>query len=311
MESENRDVMKDISSVDELLYRAYKYKGSDEFFKFFDFISKFNYYSRFNSMMVYIQNPNVEFFGSKTYWKTYHNRCIKRDARPYIILVPMGPIMMAYDIFDTEGELSPEEYLKKGLGRKPFEVEGNLTDDLFKEVVKEAKRWGIDVVFKPLSYFKGGHITTIISGKLEICLKENAKEEENFSTIVHELAHLFLGHTGHEVINYSASKKNQNIKQRKIGRSVEELEAESVSYLICHGLGLITSSAKYIAGYIKNEEDLVNFSYENVIKVTDKIDSLFIKKSKSKISLRKDAELKRNKEKERLNNKKYIQGKLF
>jgi len=43
-------------------------------------------------------------------------------------------------------------------------------------------------------------------------------------------------------------------------------------------LGLQTSSAEYIAGYIKNEKDLLEFSYETVIKIADKIEKLFIKK---------------------------------
>lgn len=62
-----------------------------------------------------------------------------------------------------------------------------------------------------------------------------------------------------------------------MARTAEELEAETVSYLICHKLGLITKSAEYIAGYIKSDEDLLLFNYEVVIKTADKIEKLFVK----------------------------------
>jgi len=54
-------------------------------------------------------------------------------------------------------------------------------------------------------------------------------------------------------------------------------ETEMVSYLIITKLGFIPNSEKYIAGYIKNIDDLLTFSYETVIKVADKIDRMFLK----------------------------------
>lgn len=274
---EENNYINDKFTIDELLRRSWRFRNSIEFTKFFDFIARFQHYSRYNSMLVFIQNPAVTFFGGVSYWKKKFGRIVKDNARPYIILAPNGPIMLVYDVFETEGTESPDEFMKKGLGRKPIDVVGKIDNSIYNRAIDEARKWKIKISYKPFDYFKGGHITTIFAGHLEICLKNDLSKEENFSVLIHELAHLFLGHTGHKYIHYSEKEKPTELLQRKMTRTAEELEAETVSYLICHRLGLITQSAEYIAGYIKSNEDLIRFSYEYVIKITDKIERLFIK----------------------------------
>ena len=182
-----------------------------------------------------------------------------------------------YDIFDTEGRLSPEKFLEQGLGSKPFEVKGLLDQRIFNRAIEEAKKWGIKISMKPLSYFDAGYVTTIFKGYLEICLKQGQPIEENFAVLIHELAHLFLGHTGRSELSHISRKKPVPLLNRKLSRTAEELEAETVSFLICKKLDLETRSAEYIAAYIKDENDLLQFSYEIVIKIADKIEKLFLK----------------------------------
>lgn len=275
---QNESFNDDKLTIDELLHRSWSYKNSKEFIKFFDFIAKFHHYSRFNTMLVYLQNEAVTFFGGTTFWKKKFNRTIKVDARPYVILAPMGPVMMVYDIMDTEGQESPKEFLEKGLGSKPFEVKGNVNPVVLENTLEAAKKYGIKILLKEQSYFKCGHITTIFSGKLEILLNSNSTIEERFSVLIHELAHLFLGHTGHKDLTIDNSDKKIKLLPRKLSITTEELEAETVSILLCKKMGLETRSAEYVAAYIKSEDDLLKFSYETVIKMADKIESMFFEK---------------------------------
>lgn len=275
---ENENLINDKFTIDELMKRSWIYRNSEEFVRFFNFIASFYHYSRFNAMLVYIQNRAVTFFGGISFWKKKFNRNVKPDARPYIILAPMGPVMLVYDIFDTEGKESPEEFLKRGLGRKPFDVKGELNPQIFKQSIQTAEQWGIKIMYIPLSYFNAGYITTIFKGRLEICLKEGMSNEENFAVLIHELAHLFLGHTGHRELRQLPGEKKIILLRKKLSRAVEELEAETVSYLICFKLGLETRSAEYFAGYIKSENDLLQFSYETVIKTADRIEKMFVVK---------------------------------
>ncbi len=276
-EEQTDSFINDKFTIDDLLHRSWQLRDSKEFANFFNFIARFQHYSRFNTMLVYIQNNAVTFFGSVSYWKNKFGRKVKPGARPYIILAPKGPVMLVYDIFDTEGKESPNELLEKGLGREPFEVNGAFDERIFSTAVEEARRWGITVNIKPLSYFNAGYITTILTGNLEICLKEGLRPNQNFTVLIHELAHLFLGHTGHQTLRYQNTEKHLNLPLRKLTTTTEELEAEAVSFLLSKKIGLESRSAEYIAGYIKSEDDLLNFSYETVIKTADKIEKLFVR----------------------------------
>lgn len=272
---QNKNQIIDKFTIDDLLHRSWIYKNSEAFFKFFNFIASFHHYSRYNTMLVYLQNEAVTFFGGKSFWKKRFERGVKKDARPYVILAPMGPVMLVYDVMDTEGKESPEEFLKNGLGRNPFDVKGKLPKEMFDRALEIAKSYGIEISFEDTSFLKGGHITTFIAGDPKIVISKNGTIEVKFSTLLHELAHLFLGHTGHTKLTKAKDKKEIKILQRKLSRTAEELEAETVSFLVSKKMGLVTNAAEYIAGYITSENDLIEFSYESVIKTADRIDQLF------------------------------------
>ena len=124
-----------------------------------------------------------------------------------------------------------------------------------------------------MSFFQGGAVTTYITKKLEIYLREGTDERQHFSTLCHELAHIFLGHTGHKVLITENRKTRLNLPERTaLSLKQEELEAETVNFLICKKLGLEAKSMEYLAGYIESEADWKNFSYELVIKVADRLE---------------------------------------
>jgi predicted metallopeptidase len=265
-------------TIDELFRRSKKYQGTEEFLKFFKFISRFNHYSRFNTMLVYLQNESVTFFGGVNFWRKKFNRYVKEDARPYVILQPFSPVMLVYDVFQTQGRETPDEFLTKGLGTKLFEIKGKINPQILKDAITISQNWGIKILTKPLSYFNAGYITTIFKGKLEIALKEGLSYEQNLAVLIHEIAHLFLGHTGHFGLHYTDGKKKIKLFSRKLTRTVEELEAETISYLICKKLGLETRSEEYLSGYITSNDDLEQFSFELVIKTADKIEEFLFQK---------------------------------
>ena len=278
---ENNNFDNDKLTIDELFKRSRKYQNSNEFFRFFNFIARFNHYSRFNTMLVYLQDESVTFFGGANFWYKKFNRIVKEDARPYVILQPFSPVMLAYDVFQTEGKDSPQEFLEKGLGTKPYDVSGKINPKTFEDAIFTATSLGIKITFKPLSFFNAGYGTTIFKGSLEIALKEGMNYEQNLAVLIHELGHLFLGHTGHLSLRQMTKEgkiKEIKLMQRRMTRTAEELEAETISFLICKKLGLETKAAEYLAGYISIDKDLEQFSYELVIKIADKIEEIFLKK---------------------------------
>lgn len=264
------------NSIDDLFRRAIDFRHSEQFIRFFAFLARFQHYSRYNSMLVYLQNPEITFFGSKSYWRKHWGREIGRRAKPYLILSPGGPVSVVYDVMETTGREEPKEFLNRGVGRKWNEVQGSLPELKLWSLKKEIEAWGIQVYYKPLNFFKGGHITTILSGDLQICLRDDASPEENFSVLIHELAHLLLGHTGFEWLSKSKGSKPMGLPKRRLSKAVMELEAETVSFLICAKMGLQTASAEYLAGYISSPDVLSGFSYELVVRTADKLEKVFL-----------------------------------
>jgi len=265
-------------AIDLLFTNSLKLQTTDDFKRFIEFIKRFNHYSRFNTMLIFIQNPDVTFFGSDSFWHKKFNRKVSSTAKPMIILAPMSPVILVYDLFDTKGDQSPEDFLKSGIGQNLFKTQGNIKKGIVQNAILSTLDMNINVILKPMSYFTSGYVENAISkDAIEICIKNNLSNEERLSVLLHELAHLFLGHTGNINLVRKSDNKSFPIKARELPTHIAELEAETVSYLICSKLGLVTSSADYLACYIQSPKDLQAFSFETVIKTADKIENLFIK----------------------------------
>lgn len=264
--------------IDELFKRSIEFQGTEEFVRFFTFISGFHHYSGYNCMLVYIQNKNITYFGGSYYWKKHFNRTVNDDAKAYVILQPFSPVMLVYDVFDTEGKLSPEEFLRNQLGHLPFETTGIFDDRRLFDLINKISDWGIKLKFDDFTFTKAGHIAHFKAGATEIVVKKSLKPVEAFSTIIHELGHLLMGHTKTpELKHLSNDSKTLKLLIRRPSKEVRELEAETINFLICKRLGLETRSAEYLSSYISDPEILKDFSYELVVKMADKIEEMFVR----------------------------------
>jgi hypothetical protein len=274
---QKNDYFTDRHTIDELMHRSVKFRNTEAYTRFFKFIASFTHYSGYNKMLMYHQNPEITFFGGASYWKKHHSRTIMDGARTYILLAPMHPVLLAYDILETNGRETPEQFLEKGLGRKPFNTEGNINPKVLRHAITITKNLGIRVTYKPLSFFKAGYVTSIFNTPIELVLKEGQTNEVNLVVFFHELAHIFLGHCGHLELTDISKNKSIKLPQRHfLSEATQELEAETVSYLIACKLGLKKNSEETLASYLHKPEDLEQFSYETVIKTADKIENIFI-----------------------------------
>jgi hypothetical protein len=231
-------------------------------------------------MLVYLQDKSISFYGGANFWKKNFDRQVIEDAKPLIVLQPFGPVMLVYDVYQTVGKVTPKEFIDKGLGQKLFEVKGKLSLETLKSAINKVIDLGIKIKTLSLSELKAGSLISRHNSPLEIILNDKLSVEQNFATLLHELGHLFAGHLG-SVILYQPLKKGMpkeiKLPDRKLPESAAELEAETISFLLCRKLGLETRSAEYLAGYIHNESKLHDFSYELVVKTADKIEELILK----------------------------------
>lgn len=271
-------------SINELFQRSLKFTTSDECIKFFRFIAKFTHYSHYNAMLVYIQNPEVDYFGSVPFWKKNFNRQVKRNAKPYIILANHGPVMLVYDIHDTVGEKKPEQVIEEGINNGVFGVSGHIDEKILEKAIKTAYSYGIYIKQSFLRFNEGGYTESSsgIERTPDIVLNSKATAEETFRILMHELAHIFLGHFGEKILTKEyVNQKGQKVKKtvsindrQYIDRYMREIEAETVSYLVCAKQSLNSESEKYLSEYL-DCNTFRNLDIRNVIKTAEKIEKIF------------------------------------
>ena len=75
-----------------------------------------------------------------------------------------------------------------------------------------------------------------------ILMNRESTVEDKYSSLVHELGHIFCGHLG-------VDRKAWWHNRCNLEKTEEEIEAESVSFLVCRRQGLVASSEKYLSSY--------------------------------------------------------------
>ncbi len=97
--------------------------------------------------------PGVVSMPQRRISETRFGRKIKEDATPMLILAPMHPVMLVYDLDSTEGRSHCRKTHR--LFARPRE---NGTQTVWILLLENAKRDGILVQFKELSSTMGGSL---------------------------------------------------------------------------------------------------------------------------------------------------------
>ena len=67
-----------------------------------------------------------------------------------------------------------------------------------------------------------------------------------------------------------------------LSKSAEELEAESVAYLVCKRQGLTPNSESYLNSYLESNSEMPNISIDSILTVAGYIESMSSKMFKPK-----------------------------
>lgn len=286
MKQELQEFSQDYKTVDALFSRTIEFLGTAEYIRFFQMLSKITHYSNYNSLLVYLQNPKVLLFGTPGYWWEKFNRRVKQNARPYIILAPFQPVVIAYDLEETEGEQSPEEIIEATRIKKFFEVKGDFNQVLLDCLIDKLNEYNIEINFKYFNHNKGGETIKASFDKIIININKSLKSEEMFGVLIHELAHNFLGHLGEKVLTRKTIlQKGKNkgkerietkkIEYRKVSDDVCEIEAESVAYLLCLKMGLEMDPKFYLSAHLdSNNRKIVSIT--KIVSTADFIQDTFL-----------------------------------
>ena len=250
---------KDTKALAEHLKEGMKnYLDSEQFKSFLDTMSKFHNYSLNNIHLLKMQNPNVSQVASFNKWKTDFDRTVKKGSKalkiwvPYQVKTSIPVHQKELDFTPAENEMEQKEIIVtrfklgnvfdvsqtegKELPKAINELTGDVKD--YEDLYRAAKAVSMDnqvsISFEEIKrestngYYSPDENRIVISKGLK-------GQEQILKTIFHEMAHADL-HRGSNV-------QYGDDQYRK-----QELQAESVAYVVANHFGFDTSS--YSFGYL-------------------------------------------------------------
>jgi hypothetical protein len=208
-------------------------------------MSLFHDYSLNNQLLIVLQCPHASKVMGLRQWNRL-NRYVKKGEKGIRVLAPL-----------VKKRLDAETQLEKGMlvGFKPVAVfdisqtdgeplprlETLVGGDDYAPHVDALKGYcaqqAIAVEGAALSE---GHYGTSHGGR--ITLEQTLQPNDAFQVLVHEVAH-------------EALHKSQQAKQQP--KELKELQAESISYVVCRYFGLETKAANYLALYHADSKQIV------------------------------------------------------
>ena len=297
---------KDTKALAEHLKEGMKnYLDSEQFKSFLDMMSKFHNYSLNNIHLLKMQNPNVSRVASFNKWKTDFDRTVKKGSKALKIWVPYQ-VKTKIPVNQKELSFSPSENemeekkvtvtrfklgnvfdVSQTEGKELPKVINELTGDVkdYEDLYRAAKAVSIDNQV-PISFeeIKRGSTNGYYSpDENRIVISKGLKgQEQILKTIFHEMAHSDL-HRG-------TNAQYGDDQYRK-----QELQAESVAYVVANHFGFDTSSYSfgYLAIWAKDKngfEDMVE-----QLQIVQKEAKSLIDRMDAKLELVKNKSVKKDK----------------
>ena len=271
----NREQLKEITDRIEAGIRDIFESGDME--KYRDYLrtmSRFHNYSLNNQALIHLQRPDATLVAGYNRWRDKFSRHVLRGEKGITIIAPT-PYKKKIEqekldpdtklpILDADGKIVTEEkeieipmfrpvkvfdYAQtdgKPLPERVASPVANLTGSVenygaFMEALRRSSP--VPVEFKPLSADMDGYFSP---KSQSITLREGMSEVQTVSAAVHEIAHAKLHNYG---LQQAAERKAKS-------RNTEEVEAESISFMVCAYFGIETgaNSFGYVATWSKNAE---------------------------------------------------------
>ncbi|MGJ3587066.1 ArdC-like ssDNA-binding domain-containing protein [Lactococcus lactis] len=261
---------KDLKGIEEHIKSGIaNYLDSETFKNYLDFALQFRQYSYRNKILIQSQNPKASLVAGYRAWQD-KGRQVQRGEKALKIFVPSlaakkdkdgnysrdkeGNVIKevkgfylasVYDVRQTEGEPIPKPI---------YELEENINNP-------QKFDWYIKAITKlspvPIQFaeIKGTAKGFFVPSEKQITIRPGMSESQTIKTMLHEITHSILHDNNIPVFGSSEYAR-------------QEIEAESVAYMIANSLGIETQ--EYSFGYLASWTDL-GLSLENLEKSLDLI----------------------------------------
>ena len=213
-----------------------------------------------------MQKPGLSYAASERDWRVRFGRTPKEAARPLLILWPFGPVALVYDVTDTEGKPLPEDAAS-------FVARGYIDEHKMQRFRSLLARKHIEWLTVDAGDSKAGSIRPISrassdkESRYRLQTNRNHSAAVQFTTIAHELGHLYLGHLGPD--------SRLKIPERpRPDLALREVEAESVAYIVCKRNGVEPKSQTYLSGVINRRATFEEISVYQIMRAAGRIEAL-------------------------------------
>ena len=258
--------------------------SSDKYTDYLKTMSKFHNYSSRNIMLIKQQMPGATRIASFKSWKENHNRQVKKGAESLRIYAPIGKKEPETKLFEKIDPATGKPMLSKDgnvimeeltaltsnirfklvpvfdvsqtygepLPQLAEDLTGNVAHyEAFLDTLKSVSP--LPIVFEPLKSEQDGYCRF---GE-HIGIREGMSEIQTVSAIVHEITHARL----HDKNNLLPDDKPKS-------KDVKEIEAESVSYVVCQKYGIETgdNSFGYLASWGSHDMKEIKASLDTIRK---------------------------------------------
>jgi hypothetical protein len=261
--------------VDEVFAASARFRDSRTVMDLLRFIARFPGYSAFNGLLIFTQNSSATHVATARSWRQKFGRQPKPDANPIVILAPMAPILFVFDIADTEGPpVTSTQLVMPG-------TRSQLLGKIYANTRHNCAVQGIAVYEKFMDQ-NSADTTSRITPALRkqfpdldlhkdtsylILIDKNQSLENQYSSLTHELGHIFCGHLGIDRHAWWPEREALNIDGM-------EIEADAAAYLVCERVGMHSISIRHLANYMEKNHELPVFSLNAVLQSVGYIEEM-------------------------------------
>ena len=256
-------------SAEKALIEGVKYCYTEgNFKKYLDVVSRFHDYSINNCMLIAWQNPDATYVAGFSAWRDKFKRNVRKGEKAIKILAPVPKKIIVKDVNPDGTETEREVRFTRFRSVNVFDIsqtdgedlpsicnrlDGKVDDydDVINKLIALAKP---NVRFDDLKGKANGYYSRVTD---EIVLQSGMSQKMTIKTLVHEIAHSIL-HSDAFI---------------EIPRSIKEMQAESVAYMVCKQIGIDTDeyTFEYVASWASGDTKKLSEQMDICRKTSDMI----------------------------------------
>lgn len=269
-------------------------RNSEDYKRWLNFYDGFHQYSFNNTMLIYMQNPSASLCAGFNTWKN-KKKYVKAGEKGLKILAPITETVLrevpvldddGKPILDENGKEQTKKVKEKVFANKFYvtstfdvsQTEGEPIPELsYSGTSEKVENYGaLKKVLEEIAPFPVEYTDELQEGcdgrcsytAEQIYIRNDMEDAKTVEVLIHEIGHAYM----HDKTRFEEAKEHLKVISDRDSR---EIQAESLSYIVTHKLGLDTSgfSFPYIAAWSSNhtEQEVMNA----MIYIRDEADAFY------------------------------------